>query len=162
MAVFSLHHGHMPAQPNDLLDHLRGLRQGSTQHPFEACATMPKRSRKGSCSPSSDVGSSQSNTQVTTDSSGVEESASGSASSESPDKSEASDQSRAKSQRCAADAATLQTQAAKTKQALFQDLDVVLSTRSKPGMLRRKKGQASPPATCAGVHSVHECLVRVP
>ena len=149
MALFSLHHGHMPAQATDLLEHLQNLRQGSTQNPASS-ASMPEQHCKASSSSSSDAGSSPSDSQVTAYRNGGKEGASGYISSNSPDESEASDQSKARSEHgTTAAAANLQTQATETQQALFQNLDAILSTNSKPGMLRRKVEQASSSAACA-------------
>ena len=155
MALFSLHHGHTPALANDLLEHLQGLRQGSTQNPASS-VSMTEPNCKGSCSSSSDTGSSLSDSQVTADRKGVEESASDCISSDSPNESEAFDQSKARSEHGTTAAATdLQTQATKTQQALFQNLDAILSTDSRPGMLRRKVEQASPSVTCARTSCLH-------
>ena len=159
MALYSLHHGHTPAQAADLLEHLRRLRQGFTQHPASS-ASMPNRSCEGSRSSLSDAGSSPSDSQVTADRNGVEGSASGCISS--PDESEASDQSKIRSEHGTAVAANLQSQATEPQEALFQSLDAVLSTSANPGMLRRKVEQASPTATCAGASCFRACLARLP
>ena len=161
MMLFSLHHGHTPAQPNNLLKHLRGLRHDSFQN-IESNATMPKHSCKGSCSFALDTGSSQSNRQVTADSSGAKGSAGDSISSGSPDESQISDQRKIKSEQNTAEATALQTQATQTQQALFQDLDAILSTNTNSGILRRKVKQASPSVTCTGACCMHACLVRHP
>ena len=159
MALFSLHHGHMPAQATDLLEHLQHMRQGLMQNPASS-ASMPKQNCKGSCSSSSDAGSSQSNSQVTAGRNGVKGSASDCISS--PDEDEASDESKARSEHGTEATADLQSQATETQEALFQNLDAILSTNARPGMLRRRVEQASPSATCARTSCLHTQVLRVP
>ena len=161
MMLFSLHHGHMPAEGNGLLNHIRGLRQASMQN-LESSATMRKRNCKGPCSSTSDAGGSQSDSQVTTGRNGVEGSASGCISSDSPDDSEVSDQSKAKSEHNTAEDTDMQSLAAKNQQALYQDLDAILCTNSNAAMLRRKVEQASLSATYPGIICLPACFVEVP
>ena len=160
MVLFSLHQGHTPALSHDLLNHLQGLRQHSKQN-VHFKATMPKRNCKGSYSSASDTESSQTNSQLPADSSGVRESASDCSSSGSLDDIEISDQRKARSEQGTAAATKLQTQATNSQQAVFQNLDAILSTGASSGMLRRKVEQASPSATCAGARCLCACLVRV-